>query len=294
MSRDQTLERFKHLNVWKRGSERAPHKPLLLLLALGRYRQGAERLLSFANLDEPLRELLREFGPPRKSHHSEYPFWRLQTDGIWEVDQTRGAVVREGSTDPLKSELIRLGACGGLTEDLYRSVTADPDTLREVVQQLLENSFPATLHDDIADAVGLSALEAARKTRRDPDFRRRVITVYERRCAVCAFDVRLGDVLVALEAAHIKWHQAGGPATETNGLALCTMHHKLFDRGAFTVGPERRILVAEEANGSRGLEDWLLAFQGQPIGAPVSDQYAPDESFLDWHRTQVFHGPARV
>jgi len=163
-------------------------------------------------------------------------------------------VVREGSTDPLKSELIRLDARGGLTEDLYRSVTADPDTLREVVQLLLENSFPATLHDDIADAVGLSALEAA----------------------------------------HIKWHQAGGPATETNGLALCTMHHKLFDRGAFTVGPERRILVAEEANGSRGLEDWLLAFQGQPIGAPVSDQYAPDESFLDWHRTQVFHGPARI
>jgi putative restriction endonuclease len=251
-------------------------------------------MLSFADLDAPLRELLREFGPSRKSYHSEYPFWRLQTDGIWEVDRTRGAVIREGSSDPLRSELIRLGAHGGLTEDLYRSVTTDSGTLREVVQLLLETSFPATLHEDIAYAVGLSELEAAPKARRDPDFRRRVLTVYERRCVVCGFDVRLGDVLIALEAAHIKWHQAGGPATESNGLALCTMHHKLFDRGAFTVGPERRILVAEEANGSRGLEDWLLAFQGQAIGAPVSDQYAPEESFLNWHRTQVFHGPARV
>ena len=28
---------------------------------------------------------LFEFGPSRKSYHPEYPFWRLQNDGIWEV-----------------------------------------------------------------------------------------------------------------------------------------------------------------------------------------------------------------
>ena len=56
------------------------------------------------------------------------------------------------------------------------------------------------------------------------------LTAYEYRCTICGFDVRLGPVPVALDAAHIRWHQAGGPDTESNGLALCVVHHKLFLR----------------------------------------------------------------
>jgi putative restriction endonuclease len=69
----------------------------------------------------------------------------------------------------------------------------------------------------------------------DPQFRLRVLTAYEYRCAVCGFDVRLGSVSIALDAAHIRWHQAGGPELERNGLALCVLHHKTFDLGALTV-----------------------------------------------------------
>jgi HNH endonuclease len=58
-----------------------------------------------------------------------------------------------------------------------------------------------------------------------------VLTAYEYRCAVCGFDVRLGSVSIALDAAHIRWHQAGGADLEKNGLALCVLHHKTFDLG---------------------------------------------------------------
>jgi predicted restriction endonuclease len=60
--------------------------------------------------------------------------------------------------------------------------------------------------------------------------------------AVCGFDVRLGNILIAIEAAHIKWHQAGGPDEERNGLALCSLHHKLFDRGVFTVSNSMSVI----------------------------------------------------
>ena len=59
-----------------------------------------------------------------------------------------------------------------------------------------------------------------------------MLTAYEWRCAVCGLDVRLGSVSIILEAAHIKWHQAGGPDEESNGLALGVLHHKAFDLGA--------------------------------------------------------------
>ncbi len=88
-----------------------------------------------------------------------------------------------------------------------------------------------SIHADILAAVGLSfeASKVATK-KRDPQFRQRVLTAYEYRCAVCGFDVRLGSVSIALDAAHIHWHQAGGPDLESNGLALCILHHKTFLR----------------------------------------------------------------
>lgn len=79
MRGEEVLESFSNLNIWRREGERAPHKPLLLLLALGALAQEKPRLIPFAEFDKPLQDLLREFGPPRKSFHSEYPFWRLQT-----------------------------------------------------------------------------------------------------------------------------------------------------------------------------------------------------------------------
>src|SRR6185503_19127739 len=94
---------------------------------------------------------------------------------------------------------------------------------------------------DILDAVGLdlSLTETVTRRKRDPAFRGRVLTAYEYACAVCGFDVRLGGHALGLEAAHIQWHQAGGPDVEPNGLALCSLHHKAFDLGAFTIKPDR-------------------------------------------------------
>lgn len=89
------------------------------------------------------------------------------------------------------------------------------------------------MHEDILQAIGfdLEDERQSEKRNRSPNFRENVLRAYEYRCAVCGFDVRMGHYPVGLEAAHIKWHQAGGPDIEVNGLALCALHHKLFDRG---------------------------------------------------------------
>src|SRR5262245_50527103 len=79
-SRAEVLERFDRLNVWKRGGQRAPHKPLLVLYALGQWQRGDRADLPFREVDRDLTDLLKEFGPPRQAHHPEYPFWRLQRD----------------------------------------------------------------------------------------------------------------------------------------------------------------------------------------------------------------------
>ena len=101
---------------------------------------------------------------------------------------------------------------------------------------------------------------------------------------MCDFDVRLGVQLIGLEAAHIKWHQAGGPDHEHNGLALCTLHQKTLDRGAFTLSTDHAIRVSERAYGTHGFEEWLMRFHGEPVREPINRDYVPRAEFLEWHR----------
>ena len=62
MNRDELLSRFEALNQWATGGQRAPHKPLLILLALGALARG-QQYVRFADARQPLTELLRDFGP---------------------------------------------------------------------------------------------------------------------------------------------------------------------------------------------------------------------------------------
>lgn len=72
ITRDEIWQRVEHLNVWRRGKQQAPHKPLLLLLSLSRLTQRLPRLATFDELEDPLKQLLIRYGPPRRSQHPEY------------------------------------------------------------------------------------------------------------------------------------------------------------------------------------------------------------------------------
>jgi predicted restriction endonuclease len=108
MTRAAVLHQFDRLNVWSRGDQRAPHKPLLVLYALGRWHRGDTAAVPFREVERDLTPLLKEFGPPRRSQHAEYPFWRLQRDGVWTVHAAGPLTARQGNTDPRKSEPARL------------------------------------------------------------------------------------------------------------------------------------------------------------------------------------------
>ena len=297
MKRHEFLDRLDHLNVWKRAGQRAPHKPLLLLLALGRVLAGEPRLGGYRDdIDGPLGDLLDRFGPPRRAHHPELPFVHLRSDGLWEIPG-HDPMTSRGAVD--KRQLVERNVPGGLPEGVHALLQADRALVQQAVKRLLDGHFPASLHDDIRRAVGIPRDAVLREAApaRDPAFRREVLRVYERRCAVCDFDVRLGDDPIGLEAAHIKWHAAGGPDAVPNGLALCGFHHKAFDRGALGVTAAASgyvVLISSEVNGLSAPVRWLLDFHAKPLRRPQSPDYTPDPAFVDWHRREVFRSPARA
>lgn len=288
MKADELKNIFSNIITWKRNGERAPHKPLLLLYALGRLDRKEPRLFSYKDVKENLKHLLVEFGPQRRTT-PRYPFIRLSNDGIWELT---GKNIIDPKQDWSDQVLLNNDTYGGFTEEIYSMLSKDRKLIRELASILLEQNFPETIHEDILSEIGLD-MELTGKLRRDPQFRERVLKAYEYRCAVCGFNVRLGNILIAVEAAHIKWHQAGGPDQEENGIALCTMHHKLFDRGVFTLSESLEFRVAEAANGTEGFEEWLMRYHGKKLRLPQSPFYMPKDSYINWHVREVFRGPER-
>ena len=302
LSPDELRARVAGLSVWRRGAQRAPHKPLLLLYALARLAEG-RRDLRYSAVEPALKGLLQAFGPPRATHHPEYPFWWLRTDGLWEVEDTDALTMRSGHNAPTLTSLRQLDPAGRLPDAVATTLGAHPGLASELARALLDAHFPASLHDEILDAVGLDLgpiRAMSRKRRRDPAFREAVLRAYGYRCAVCGFGARVGPVLVGVDAAHVMWHQTGAAGVDavTNGLALCALHHRLLDRGAFTLASagtrEAVVEVSEAAHGGAGFERWLLDFHGRPVARPVSDGYRVAEPSVAWHRREVFRGPARA
>lgn len=160
-----------------------------------------------------------------------------------------------------------------------------------VASDLLTAHFPDTVHDEILTAVGLDF--AVTRAVRNTLFRQHVLVAYGYRCLVCEFDARLGDSLVGIEAAHIMWHQAGGPGTVENGVAMCSLHHVLFDRGVFTLTPDFRVEVSKLANGGPPTEEQLLRFHAKQLKVPDDPASRPGEEYVTWHRSEVFKGPGR-
>ena len=295
MNREHILQRFETLRRWRSGGERAPHKPLLVLYAIGKLLRGEDRLISYADdVEENLGNLLREFGPRRDRYNPQFPFWRLQNDGVWEVfDADQISLTPSG--DPHITDLRNCNASGGFNQTIFNQLQNDSELTCEIVHSLLNAHFPTSLHEDILQAVDLTLpLQTFdTRTKTSNNFRINVLRAYEYKCAICGFDVKLGDASIALDACHIQWQTAGGPDEAVNGLALCVMHHKLFDRGAFTLSRQWQILVSDETHGSTGLQEWLMDFHGQTINFPQRRTYYPEMDYIGWHVREVFQGDYR-
>lgn len=279
------------IRVYRRGEERAAHKPLLLLLALANVRILRKRLVSYSEIEPKLVRLLREFGPTRKTSPID-PFWRLTKDGLWVIPE-KGNISVDRSGRPSRKVLLKDEVQGGFPQEVFDHLINNPKEVDQIVGQILEKNFPESYHQPILDELGFEfvneqATETVLRKKRDPEFRKKIMTIYGNRCAVCGFDIKMGINPVCIEAAHIKWHQFNGPAIEQNGMALCSIHHKLFDFGAFSLNNEMQIMVSELANGNAGLEDWLLKFAGKRISLPRRDSFLPDQKFVQWHVKEVF------
>lgn len=213
---EAVVERFAALRQYQRNGQRSPHKPLLVLLALVGLARSGSSSLPWSEVEPVLAGLIAEFAPPSRTSRAQsaaYPFTRLRTDEVWVLDHD------------VPMDLVVL------------------------------SNFPETIAPDVLEAAGLDPqsvlgspdagpADLGRAWRRSPGWRTAVLQAWDRQCAFCGYDGQLSGATAALDAAHVRWFSFDGPDVLDNGLALCALHHKLFDLGVLGFDGGMRVQVS--------------------------------------------------
>jgi putative restriction endonuclease len=115
-----------------------------------------------------------------------------------------------------------------------RVVTITPGALRGPVDEPLA----VPLEDPIERRY---AVRETRVRLHQARFRGRVVPAYASQCAIC----RLKELRL-LDAAHILGDIEGGEPTVSNGLSLCSIHHRAFDQNLVGISPDCVVHVSRD------------------------------------------------
>lgn len=291
---EESLSRLLSLRQYRQDGVRRPSKPLLVLLALGRLRATGSSALTWDESEKPLAELIAEFGPPSRTaarQSAAYPFTHLRSDGVWSLSRD----VPMDNIRPLDESPIT----GRLEVSLERALL-EPGRLEMAARMIVESQFPMTVAPDVLTAVGLDpdvvltglpaqALKGTASQRRSSSWPASILAAWDHQCAFCGYDARLGKHVVGIEAAHVRWFNLGGPDELDNGMALCSLHHKLFDRGALGLTHDYQLIVSSAYSAGTDTGKRVYELHGRTLdprpGTPV-----PRPEHVKWHSSEVFKG----
>ncbi len=265
-------------------------KPLLLLLLVSRIENGQveENRFDFSDLRRELDTLIRGFGgrPSRSGSRAEQPFSHLRSSPFWTLRTQRNY---ESGHTALISDLMDPASYGTFVPSVF-CLLRDSDIARaRVIDTVLNEWWPETLHPDIREELGLDRLVISRRRRRDQQFTVDVLENFRYSCAMCGFHGVLNGQATGIDAAHVRWHSADGPDSLENGIALCKLHHWAFDKGILGIDDSAVICVADAfvAQVEGGLP--LESLAGCPLATRPRSNSIGDE-FLEWHRNNVYLG----
>ncbi|MEV0574714.1 HNH endonuclease [Streptomyces sp. NBC_01463] len=249
LGRDDVFRALSGLRTHMRGHRPSRHKPITLLWAIGRLAAERDRMVGWETFRDEVGPLLKDFGLPDSNVTPEYPFCRLRSSGLWDVEGIEGP-------DATPSQLTAVRAAAGFNSDaakvLRRSLArADAigllcstylgDVDREELLERVGLAGYATASGKLPDSGGGNDPVPRRSvTSSRPDRDQQLVedikVMYGHECQVCGARVETRYSHYS-EAAHIRGIGGphNGPDELSNLLCLCPNHHVEFDRLAIYI-----------------------------------------------------------
>ena len=315
---------FAHLHVnvnqyhWPEETyHRAPYKPILLLSVLDLIGLGIIRENSIA-FDEALLETFnlycnRIIGAERNSGMI-LPFFHMRSERFWDLvpaPDMETALANTRQVDSL-TQLHKLVLGARLDDDLF-ALAQHPTHRDHLKQVLIQTYFKPELQEKLLEAsrIKMESFEYGRELMtpssdrfkiKDEDshqqgyhqesrstaFRSVVRMAYDYTCAMCGVRVLTPEGAAAVEAAHIvPWHVSHNDDPR-NGMALCGLHHWVFDQGLACVDSNYRIQVSPLIHETDESTKPLVALDNEEIHKPREQYFWPARQALTWHRKRCF------
>ncbi len=292
------LKRIATLKVDKARGDPAPHKPLLLLVALDLAEEGLpeqEILALTGELAFRFSAYWTVVATRRKQRPDiRMPFHHLSSGGFWT------ALTAEGKPSPdrkltafakLDSSFFKCIHGENFRNQARRLLVAKYFSGEEQVELCALLDIPVPSETQVLrESAALDRATAAEQGR-EARFRLTVIPAYNYTCALTGYRLVTISSGSIVDAAHIHRFADSRNNDPRNGVALCKNAHWLFDMGLWTLGNDYRVRVASTKFSESGADVLLLkSFEGRTIVLPSNPKLWPDPVHLAWHRTNRFQG----
>lgn len=297
----------------------APYKPLLLLSIMDLMAQHVidANLIRFdANLMDAFELYWTRIVETSRDSNPVMPFNHLRSEGFWHLVDLYGNEPDLQHVD--RNEIFRRiknhALFARLDEELF-TLMQFPDSRDDLRRILIETYFSPAIRPLIVEVSHITAnsfeysRELLNRSRgrfslqeaptiderylgeaRSAAFRRVVVDAYQHTCAMCRIRIVTPEGRTTVAAAHIVPWSHSHNDDPRNGMALCGLHHWIFDQGLISVTPDYAlrvspILVREEQHTGP-----ILALEGNAIHKPSDRVLWPARVALRWHRENVFRG----
>ena len=172
--------------------------------------------------------------------------------------------------------------------DYALSIDALHQTLEGSPELSVLDCLPVTEDQQLDEITDLSRREVVRTIvtkYRAYDFSKRVLTGYQKQCAVCGLQLGL------IDAAHIVPVADENSTDETcNGIALCKTHHAAYDRNLISFDTDYKIEISEKSVEFLAQSDLLGGLDGFKRGLkdvltlPADKRDFPKREYIEYSK----------
>lgn len=284
-------------------SEKAPHKPVLLLAVLEEIEAGSivgNRIFITPELVARFRDVWsRLVRSPVFKPDFYLPFYHLKREGFWHLQLLPGReFLLTASHSPKSFRSLRETVSYAFLDDALFTLTQnaiDCEVLRATLIAAYlggsseeGRSYIQTVETQILTEAPAQYRQAATAfdeeeiVARGGVFKRVVPRVYDYTCAISGMRIIAGASVQMVDACHIVPFAESRDDTIANGLSLCPNLHRAFDRGLIRIDADYRVAVSPMVT-EREAAYGLRAFAGRKILLPRQEGWWPGRENLEQH-----------
>lgn len=172
-----------------------------------------------------------------------------------------------------------------LDREIWEDFQTDPEQTAFDAEKAYSKAMGTTPRvSDVVEWEEVQGLDRSQMTKvrvNQQFFRAMILTGYRSQCAIC--EIPVASLLVASHI--VPWSvDKSLRMNPRNGLCLCNLHDRAFDRGLITINRDYRIFVDSSLQELRNIESIatsFLKYEAQALHVP--ERWLPDPAFLDVH-----------